>query len=302
LEEPAIAVRYDSVGSGKGTTEFLKSIVDFGASDAGLSDQKAASVSGGALQIPITAGSVVVAYNPQGLPKDLKLSRSVLADIFLGKVTRWDDERIRKANPEAKLPQQGISVVVRHDPSGTTFAFTNHLAAISDGWREKSGNRKAEMATDLGVLDLQWPGNSVRALGNGGVAAEIQRTPYSLGYVQYGVARKSKLALAALENKAGNFVRPTGTSGLETLLNANLPPNLRAYFPDPEGQFSYPIVTFTWVLIRKHHDDRAKAQALKDFVTWCLTRGQDFSEAAGNIRLAPHIVRDGLQALDSMSK
>ena len=116
-----------------------------------------------------------------------------------------------------------------------------------------------------------------------------QKVPYALGYVQYGAAREVNLGMAALENKAGKYVRPSGTSGLETLLNAEMPPDLLAYFPDPSGEYSYPIVTFTWVLLYKKYDDPTKTQAVKDFIGWCLTSGQDFSEAAGNVRLAPHV-------------
>jgi phosphate transport system substrate-binding protein len=301
-EYPEIAIRYDSVGSGKGESYFLANEVDFGATDAGLSDERLAEVKRGALQVPITAGSVVVAYNPEGLPKDLKLPRDVLADIFLGKVTKWNDDRIEAANPGKSLPSVTIGVVVRQDKSGTTYAVTNHLAAISKEWRDKYGSKKAESKDDLGVENVDWSGPVISASQNEGVAGAIRRTPYSVGYVQYGAARQARLGMAALQNKKGNYILPTGSSGLETLLNAKLPPNLRAYFPDPEGEFSYPIVTFTWALVYKHYDDAEKAAAVKEFLSWCLTKGQDYAEAAGNVRLAPHICRAGLKALESLER
>jgi phosphate transport system substrate-binding protein len=296
---PGVAVTYEAVGSGEGESRFLKEKGDFGATDAGLPGEALSAVPRGAVQVPITAGIIVLAYNPEGLPANLKLPRTVYADAFLGKEVRWNDGRIRKANPGASLPDKPIFLVVRQDSSGTTYAFTNHLAAISRQWRERFGNQEARGETDLGVKALDWPG-AMKAPGNSGVAGRIKQVPYSLGYVQYGAAREVDLEMAALENKAGNYVRPSGTSGLETLLNAKMPPGLLAYFPDPDGEYSYPIVTFTWVLLYRQYGDPTKTQAVKNFIGWCLTNGQDFSEAAGNVRLAPHVVRAAEKALEAV--
>jgi len=297
---PDVAVTYDAVGSGEGESRFLKEEGDFGATDAGLPSEALSTVPRGAVQVPITAGIVVLAYNLEGLPANLKLPRAVYTEAFLGKEVRWNDERIQQANPGKSLPDRSIALVVRQDNSGTTYAFTNHLAAISQEWREKFGNKKAHGETDLGVKNLDWGGAAMRAPGNSGVAGRIKQSPYSLGYVQYGAAREVDLGMAALENKAGNCVRPSGTSGLETLLNAKMPPDLLAYFPDPSGEYSYPIVTFTWALLYRQYGDAAKTEAVKDFIRWCLTSGQDFSEAAGNVRLAPHVVRSAEKALEAI--
>ncbi|MFZ5828573.1 MAG: phosphate ABC transporter substrate-binding protein PstS [Planctomycetota bacterium] len=297
---PQVAIAYEGVGSGEGEKRFLEGVVDFGATDAGLPSDALNAVSGGAIQVPITAGIVVLAYNPRGLPANLRLPRAVYADVFLGKTVRWNDERIQKANPGKSLPNEEIALVVRLDDSGTTYAMTNHLAAISPQWRETFGNKDPRGESDLGVQNLDWPGRTMRVAGNSGVAGRIKQTPYSLGYVQYGAAREVDLGMAALENKAGNYVEPSGTSGLETLLNALMPPDLLAYFPDPDGEYSYPIVTFTWTLLRKQYSDTSRTETIKGFVHWCLTRGQDFSEAAGNVRLAPHVVRAAEKALDTM--
>ncbi len=299
---PEVRIIYDGVGSGGGEAKFLAEEVDFGATDAGLKEDKLASITRGAVQIPITAGIIVLAYNPQGLPKDLKLSREVYADAFFGKGIKWNDPRIQQDNPDAELPDKEIAIVVRHDSSGTTFAFTNHLAAISPQWRERFGNEQAVGDLDLGVKLVDWPGPAMQVNGNSGVAGVIERTPFSIGYVQYGAARELGLPMAVVENKAGNFVKPAGTSGLETLLNAELRPDLLGYFPDPNGEYSYPIVTFTWLLVYQKYPDEGKARHLKDFVEWCLMNGQDYSEAAGNVRLAPHVIRAAEKSLESVGK
>jgi phosphate transport system substrate-binding protein len=270
---------------------------DFGGTDEGLTADRIAAVPRGAVQVPITAGIVVLAYNPQDLPADLRLPREVYADNFLGKGVQWDDPRLQAANPGKQLPAKDMAVVVRQDSSGTTFALTNHLAAASAEWRDRFGNKNAASEQDLGVKTLNWPGAPLRAPGNSGVAGMVKRTPYSIGYVQYGAARELDLPMAMLENKAGNFVQAAGTSGLETLLNAQLPPDLRGYFPDPEGEYSYPIVTFTWVLVFHKYPEPGKGTQVREFFRWCLTRGQDYSEAAGNVRLAPHVIRAAEEAL-----
>jgi phosphate transport system substrate-binding protein len=294
---PQVRIVYEGVGSGEGEKRFLTEKVDFGGTDAGLRADQLAAVPRGAVQVPITAGIVVLAYNAEGLPADLHLPREVYVDVLLGKGIRWSDPRIQAANSGQPLPDKDITVVVRQDSSGTTFALTNHLAAVSSEWRDRFGNKNAKDELELGVKTLNWPGAPLRAPGNSGVAGMIKRTPYSIGYVQYGAAREIDLPMAMLENKAGNFVQAAGTSGLETLLNAQLPPDLRGYFPDPEGEYSYPIVTFTWVLVFHEYPEPGKGKQVRDFFRWCLTRGQDYSEAVGNVRLAPHVIRAAERAL-----
>jgi len=217
-ENPKVVVQYDSVGSGEGVKRFMAGSVDFGASDAAMSDEEIAQVDAGVQLIPVVAGSLVLAYNLSDLGAPLNLPRDVYVDIFLGKITSWNDERIKKANPELKLPKDRIDVVVRLDSSGTTFAFTNHLSAISDEWRDRGPG--------VGKL-LDWPGEARTAKGNEGVAGEIKRTKGAIGYVEYGIAKRAGLSMAALENKAGEFIKPTGTSGMATLASEALPENLK---------------------------------------------------------------------------
>ena len=290
-EHPNVAVDYDVVGSGEGTKRFLEGTVDFGASDAALSDEEIASVKRGAVLIPVTAGSIVLAYSPEGLPPHLKLSRSVYADIFLGKITHWNDPRIAAINPGVTFPDRDIQVVARNDSSGTTFAFTNHLSAISEEWRKDRGAGKT----------MGWPNHVSRVNGNEGVAGQISLGVGMIGYVEYGTARRAGLGLAWLENKAGNYIKPTGTSGLETLLQSKMPSNLRLFMPDPDGQDSYPIVTYSWLLMYARYDDPKKLDALKDMVRWCLDEGQEESESLGYIRLAPQVIAVATRASESIS-
>ena len=288
---PEVQLSYDAVGSGEGTKRFLSNGVDFGASDAALSDEEMAAVGRGAQLVPVVAGSIVLAYNLEGLGGVLQLTREVYVDIFLGQITTWDDPRIKAINPGLHLPSSNIAVVVRQDSSGTTYAFTNHLSAISEAWRNRGPG--------VGRV-IDWPGSAMVATGNEGVAGRIKQSQGALGYVEYGVARRAGLSMARLENKAGQFIQPHGGSGLATLLNVDMPENLRVFFPDPNGQDSYPIVTYSWLLLYKKYDDPQKVAALKQFITWCLTEGQTFNEVLGYVRLAPHVVAQTTAAVDSI--
>ena len=284
-----VVVSYAAVGSGEGVKRFQGGTVDFGASDAAMSDEQIGRVSRGVQLIPTTAGSIVLAYNLETVDGPLQLTRDVYVDIFLGKIKRWNDSRIAQINPELKLPATSIEVVGRQDASGTTYAFTNHLAAVSDEWK-----------TSKGVANkVDWPGATL-APGNDGVAGLIQRTPGAIGYVEYGMAKRTGLAMAHLQNKAGRFIEPTGNSGLATIVETKLPVSLRAYFPDPDGRNSYPIVTYTWLLLYKDYGDEQKAKAVKRFVRWCLTDGQQYCEQLGYIRLAPQVAGMALDALDQI--
>jgi phosphate transport system substrate-binding protein len=286
-----VLLSYDAVGSGEGTKQFMAGTVDFGASDAAMRDGEMAAVTRGVQLVPVVAGSIVLAYNVPGLDGDLKLKRDVYVDIFLNNITRWNDPRIRAANPDLNLPDDDIAIVVRQDSSGTTFAFTNHLSAISDAWRDRGPG--------VGKV-IDWPGNAMVAPGNEGVAGRIKISEGSIGYVEYGMAQRTGLAMAWLENKAGEFIQPHGGSGLATLLNTDMPDNLRVFFPDPDGEDSYPIVTYSWLLLYKQYNDPQKAAALRRYVKWALTEGQAFNESLGYVRLAPHVVARAVQAVESI--
>ncbi len=283
---PKIQVNYQSVGSGAGVKQFTQGTVDFGASDAAMKDEEIAKVSQGVVMIPAAAGSIVIAFNLPGVT-ELKLTREALAGIFLGTVTKWNDPAIAKANEGAKLPDMPISVAKRSDGSGTTFVFSKHLAAISPKFAEECG---VDKSTDA------WP-VGVGGKGNEGVTALIKQAPGTVGYVEYGFAEHNGLAMASLQNKSGNFIKPTPESGASTLAHVELPANLRIWPEDPTGADDYPIATFTWLLLYKKYPDAAKLKALKEFVTYGLTEGQKVAPELGYIPLPAPVVEKCKAAL-----
>jgi phosphate transport system substrate-binding protein len=289
-QHPEVQLSYKAIGSGEGTKQFMAGVVDFGASDAAMSDEEMAAVTRGVQLLPTVAGSIVLAYNLEGLGGDLKLSRDVYVDIFLGKITTWDDPRIKATNAGLRLPRDHIALVVRQDSSGTTYAFSNHLSAISAKWRDQGPG--------VGRV-LAWPGNPMIAPGNEGVAGRIKNSKGAIGYVEYGIAQRARLPMAWLENKTGQFIQPRGDSGMATLQNVEMPENLRVFVPDPDGKDSYPIVTFSWLLLYRQYEQH-KAAALKQYLKWCLTEGQAFNEALGYIRLAPQVIERTMTAVDNI--
>ena len=206
--QPGVAVEYDSIGSGEGISRFITGSLDFGGTDAPLSEAQIAQVEGGALQLPTAGGMIAICYNLPGFAGELRLPREVYAGIFDGTITSWNDERIAAANPALDLPKRTIAVVTRRDGSGTTFAFTNHLQAIDATWREQKRG--------AGTL-VDWPGRAMTARGNEGVAATILNSEYSIGYVEYGFAKRLGLSMALLQNRDGQFVAPALASGQAAL-------------------------------------------------------------------------------------
>jgi len=272
----AIAVDYQAKGSGAGIQDLINHTVDFAGSDAAMTDEQIAKVPQGVQLLPVTAGEIALAYNVAGV-KGLKLPRDVYAGIFLGKVTKWNDAGIKAANPGVNLPDQGITVVRRADSSGTTFVFTTHLSAISEEWKKGPG----------AGTTVKWPAGDkfVASPKNDGVAATIRQTPGSIGYVEYAFAKFAKLEIAQLQNKAGQYAVPGGKGGEEALASVALPPDFRAWLPDPEGAQAYPIVTYTWLMFYKKNADAKKAAALRELVDYCLTEGQKMSPQLGYIAL-----------------
>ncbi len=276
-----VQINYQAKGSGAGVRDFLDHTVDFAASDAAITPEDMAKVSEGVQLLPMTAGEIVLSYNLKEV-KELKLSREAYVGIFSGTIKKWNDAKIAKANPGAKLPDQEITVVSRADSSGTNFVFTQHLSAISPEFAKAPGFGNT----------VNWPETMkmVKAPKNDGVAATIKQTPGAIGYIEYGFAVMSKSPMASLENKAGKFVAPGLESGQAALANAVLPENMIAWITDPAGDKSYPIATYTWMIFYKKYADAAKADALRKMVTYCLDEGQKIADKAGYIPLPANVV------------
>jgi phosphate transport system substrate-binding protein len=275
---PAVSISYDPVGSGEGIARFMAETVDFAGSDVPLSDSEIDRVHNGVAMMPTTAGMIVLAYNVPGLSADLKLPRDVYAGIFAGAIKRWDDPRIRAANPGQNLPHLDIVLVARLDSSGTTAVFTQHLAAISPTWRERG----------LGVGKLvQWPAGSMLASGSEGVAARIKISEGAIGYVEYGFPKRLNIPVAVLQNKAGEFVAPNAASGQQALAtDATSLALLPASVVDPVERGAYPVVTYSWIALNRKYADPRKSPALRDFIDWGLSQGQNVPLTSGVIALS----------------
>jgi phosphate transport system substrate-binding protein len=276
---PDVQVNYQGVGSGQGIKDFTAGLTDFGASDAAMSDKDIAAVkNGGVLLLPMTAGSIVISYNLPDVTQPIQLPRDVYPAIFDGTITNWSDPKIAAANPGVKFPDLPITVASRADGSGTTFNFSGHLSAINADFKTKIGAGK----------QVKFPG--VAGKGNDGVAALIKQTPGTIGYVEYGYAKNSGLPMATLQNKAGKFVAPTPDSGSAALASVTLPANLRVFITDPDGETSYPIVTYTWWLVHATYDKAGEADTIKALANWCLTDGQKLSSDLGYLPLPATVV------------
>lgn len=289
-QNPNVQVSYQSVGSGAGVEQFTQGTVDFGASDTAMKPEEIAKVQRGAVLLPMTAGAVVMAYNLPGVEQPIKLPRAVYTDIFLGNIKSWNDVRIAQANPGVNLPNLPITVVHRSDGSGTTAVFTQHLSAINPQWKSKVGSGKT----------VDWP-VGVGAKGNEGITAQIQQTQGAIGYVEYGYADQNKLSMAALENKSGSYVEPTPEAAARTLEAVELPSNLVAFITDPEGEQSYPIVTYTWIMAYDNYQDPQKAEALENVIDWALTDGQKYATELGYVPLPPEVVNKVQAAADKIA-
>jgi phosphate transport system substrate-binding protein len=285
---PDVQVDYQSVGSGSGKKSVIDKTVDFGASDAAMTDEEISRVPGGAQLFPMTAGSIVIAYN---LPevKDLKLSRKAYSGIFLGKIKRWNDPEISKSNPGVRLPDEPVNVVVRADSSGTSFVFSKHLSAISP-----------EFEKTVGTNTMPNWAVGTKSKGNEGVTAGIMTTPGSIGYIEYGYAKSQNVPFAALENKTGKYVTASTASGQAALASTTLPENLIAWNSDPSGDDAYPIVTYTWMIFYKKYDAN-KLAAVQDLIKYGLGDGQKEAEALGYIPLPQNVIAKATAAISNIS-
>lgn len=288
--QPGVSINYQGIGSGGGIQQFTAGTVDFGASDAPMKDEEiaAAEAKSGAkvLHIPMVMGAVVAAYNLEGA-KELKLDSDTLAAIFLGSITKWNDPKIVALNPGTTLPDSPIQVVHRSDSSGTTNIFTGYLTQVSPEWSAKVGKGK----------DVKWP-VGLGGQGNNGVAALIQQQKGSLGYVELSFALESKLPMATLKNKSGNFVVPSLESTAAAATGVDIPADLRFALSNSPGAQAYPIVGATWILAYDTMKDPAKAEAIKAFLTWALTDGTSIAQELNYAPLGDDLKAKALAKVD----
>ena len=268
-----VKINYQSIGSGGGIRQLSEQTVDFGASDSPMSDAELAKAKGGAVwHIPMTLGAVVVTYNLPAVKAPLRLTGDVVADIYLGKITKWNDARIAALNPGVALPGADILVVHRSDGSGTSFIFTDYLSAVSPSWKDGPGKGK----------EVQWPAG-LGAKGNEGVAGQVSQMAGAIGYVELAYANQNKLAVASLKNAAGQFVAPSiasvtaAAAGIAKGLPAST--DYRISIVNAPGKSAYPISSFTWLLVYKNMPDATKSKKLHAFIRWALKDGQKMGPA-----------------------
>jgi phosphate transport system substrate-binding protein len=286
---PAVTVGYESVGSGAGVKQFIAETVDFGATDAALKDDEKSKVPtkrGKAIQIPSTGLFVVFAYNLDGVD-NLKLSRESFCGIVDGTIATWDDAKIAKDNAGATLPKEPITFVSRSDGSGTTSIFTKHIEKACPNWKGGSGK------------SVDWP-KSIGAKGNEGVTTQIQQTKGAIGYTEYSYAKETKLKMATLQNKAGDFVTPTPETAALAMTGVTMPEDFGLSIPDPETKGAYPIVSLTWLLMYENYPDAAKVEALKGFVKWAAKDGKAAVVELGYIPLPEEVSAKALVAIEAI--
>jgi phosphate transport system substrate-binding protein len=264
---PRVRINYQAIGSGGGIKQITERTVDFGATDAPMSEDELKKAAGPILHIPMTIGAVVVAYNLPSASARLRFTPDLLAAVFLGEITSWGDPRIAAVNPGVALPADPITLVYRSDGSGTTAVFTSYLAAVSPVWKEKVGAGKS----------VKFPAG-LGAKGNEGVAGQIKTTPGAIGYGELAYARQTGIAYASMQNAAGQMVEPTleAVSAAAASFASGLPEDLRASIVNAPGAASYPIASFSYILVYADIADRAKGQALAAFLWWAIHDGQQY--------------------------
>jgi len=287
-----VEVNYQAIGSGGGIRQLINKTVDFGGSDAIVSDQDMKEAAAPILHIPTSAGAVVVTYNLTGEP-ELKFTPDMIADIFLGKIRKWNDPRISALNPGMKLPDMAVTVVHRSDGSGTTFIFSDYVSKVSSEWKEKVGKGTS----------LNWP-TGLGGKGNPGVAGLVKQTPGSIGYVELIYALQNKMPYGTVKNKNGRFVTPTIAS-TSLAADINLPDDMRVSLTDTDASGGYPISGFTWILVYKEQNyaDRSeeKAKELVKLLWWMTHEGQKHAEPLHYAPLSKRAVEKAEKLIRSIS-
>ena len=285
---PDIKFNYQAIGSGGGIKQFTEGTVDFGASDAPMKDDQIAKAPG-VVHIPTVLGAVVVSYNTPGI-KNLRFSGETLANIFLGKITKWNDPAIAADNPGMKLPDQSIVIARRSDGSGTNAIFTDYLSKISPEFKSKVGTGTS----------VNWP-VGLGGKGNDGVTGLIKSTPGSIGYVELNYAIQQKLPMADLKNKDGNWVKPTIESTSAAAAGVEMPADFRVSITNASGKDSWPIAGFTYLLVHRDNKDPAKGKAIINFMRWALTDGEKMAAPLDYAPLPAAVNDRVLQTVESLT-
>ncbi len=265
--DPSVRFNYQSIGSGGGQKQILAETVDFGASDGPMSDENLGKAPRKLLHIPTVGGAVALSYNLPGNPA-LKLDGPTVVDLFMGKITKWNDPKIAAQNPGVTLPKMDVIVVHRSDGSGTSFIFTDYLSSVSSEWAEKVGKNTS----------VNWP-TGLGGKGNEGVAGQIKQLPGAFGYVELAYTIQNKLAYAQLKNAAGNYITPTLESVTEAFATAEIPEDFRFSMVNSPGEKAYPIAGCTWLLVYEQQKDAAKGKKLVDFLNWAETEGESMAKS-----------------------
>jgi phosphate transport system substrate-binding protein len=285
---PNVQINYQSIGSGGGIRQLLDKTVDFGASDGPMTDEQLQQAGFKVLHFPTVLGAAVPSYNIPGVTGELKFTPEAIAGIFLGKVTKWNDPAIAGANPGVKLPADDIVVIHRSDGSGTTYIWTDYLSKVSSDWQSKVGKNTS----------VNWP-VGLGGKGNEGVAGLLKQTPDSIGYVELIYAIQNSLPYGTVKNSSGEFIKASlaGVSAAAAGAAKSMPEDFRVSITNPPGKEAYPISSFTWLLIPAQIQDPAKKTAIKDFLTWMLTSGQQFCEPLAYAKLPKEVVAKEQKAI-----
>ncbi len=281
-QHPGVQINYQSIGSGGGILQVTQGTVDFGASDGPMSDQQLNDSKIKIVHVPTVLGAVVPVYSLPGVTKDLNFAPDVIADIYLGKITKWNDARIAKDNPGVQFPDKAILPVYRSDGSGTTYIFTDFLSKVSPDWATRVGKNTS----------VKWP-TGIGQKGNEGVAGMVRQSPYSFGYVELIYAVQNKMSYGLVRNAAGKFVKASidGVTAAASAAAKNMPADYRVSITNAAGATSYPIASFTWLLIPTVSKDPAKGKVITDFLTWMLDHGEGEAAALSYAPL-PKAVQD----------
>src|SRR5438874_11771728 len=286
--DPSVRFNYQSIGSGGGQKQILAQTVDFGASDGPMSDENLAKAPGKLLHVPTVAGADVLTYNLPDNPK-LKLDGSTIADIFLGKITRWNDPKIQAQNQGVQLPSSDIIVVHRSDGSGTTYIWVDYLSSVSKEWEARVGRGTS----------VRWP-VGLGGKGNEGVAGQVKQLPGTVGYVELAYAKQNKLPYADVKNASGNYVAPGIESITDALVTAKMPDDFRFSMVNPPGERAYPISGATWLLVYEEQKDAAKGQKLVEFWNWAATQGEAMASALDYAPLPENVQKRVLERIKTI--